>query len=1238
MTVSRRWALALSVAVLMIVSSVGFPMANVGAGSADTGIEPLSPTPPPMVNDGNSIYHTYDELTTELQGIDLFYGSIAKLISIGQTWEGREIWAMKISDNVDIDEDEPEVFINGCHHAREWMTVEVTLYFINWLVGNYSTNTTAQYLVNNREIWVIPMVNPDGRVYDGAGPGDDPNTNMMWRKNRRDNGDGTWGVDLNRNYGFMWGGAGAAGDTGSEIYAGPGPFSEPESQATRDFVRNHSFVTSISYHSYSQLILWPWGIFSEPAPDDVLMRALGYAMRDNITNTVGSNSQPYVAEQAFLIYGQPISGGDIDWLYGEQGIFAYVIELYPAASDPIGDKFHPPASTVIPVCVDNLPGMICLSMAAGNPYQVMDHITLTPDPESQLINQDTTGYFTINALNDGLRDDVFDISSNGPPGWTINHPASISLLRNEDQNFTLDVTVPAFSLGGDYTIWVNATSQTNTTCEYGTSVIVTVPFMNDTAIISHSPFVENGQYPQGNINMRAVVMNYGQLPLDPFDLNCTISQLGGPITSTIFWENFESGLGDWTVIDHDGSHSPSYWHIVSTTSHSPTSSVWCGSGGGYQATTMQSLETAVPISLRGASGANLTFWHRYRTEFEWDFGTLEVSGDGGATWTHYGRYHGIDDTWHQETIDIGALAGSQDVVIRYFFSSDGNTQDTGWYIDDVSVNADYRSETIIWGPTPEPTPGILYQNDTLECSWQYTFVPGQYKATYETTLATDERPDNDMMDVVFEITPATLPGVVVIQPNSGEVWLAGSSEEVTWNAFAGSYPFAANPISIYYSVNGSGGPYSLIADNEPNDGTYTWNPIPNTQSNDCWVLIEAEDNQGFVGSDISDMAFGIQVDPPEVWVSSPNGGETLMGGGSWAITWTATGNLKANPITISYSISGPGGPWNPLASSEANDGTYTWNPVPLLDENNCYILIIAEDMLGFFGQDISNSSFAIDSTAPLPASNPYAELTGSNDVTIYWTASPSPDVDHYEIWFRTNGWDPAGDTLYSWLDSAVIPAGTTDYVHVGRGVNNSGSYSYQVRTYDVAGHETKTTTQAAKFSRTLGYAANPSHWWLVGSALVQSSTSIDHVIQGLGLPGDYVMAWDAVNQEWISDMPGRPDTLNDLTDITNEMGFWLRIVANSRFCTAGYIEDMNVNCYAGWNLLPYPYAERSKNTNDIEADLIANCPNYVPGSLTIFDYDEQYGIRAPAGDTISNNEEGFWIQVTSDTVWMVINY
>jgi hypothetical protein len=387
--------------------------------------------------------------------------------------------------------------------------------------------------------------------------------------------------------------------------------------------------------------------------------------------------------------------------------------------------------------------------------------------------------------------------------------------------------------------------------------------------------------------------------------------------------------------------------------------------------------------------------------------------------------------------------------------------------------------------------------------------------------------------------------------------------------------------------------------------------------------------------------------PPVADLTAPDGGEMWMGGSSQNIVWDmldAQTPMDQLVVDLYYSTNSgatfPNTIVTGLSGFLSNPCTYNWNPVDSVDSTQVRVRVIVTDTDAMTDQDDSLGDFTIDSTAPGPATNPHAELTGANDVTISWGLSADDgggfnDVDRYEVWFITNGWDPTGNTYASL--STEVP-GTTSYVHVNRGAANAGSYCYQLRTYDTAGHETRTTIQAAKYGTTLALAINPSHWWLVGSNIVQSSTSIDHVVQGLGLPGAGVMAWDAVNQKWLSDRTGRPDSLNDLTDITNEMGFWLEIDANTRFCTAGHIEDMNLNCYAGWNLVPYPYAARGLNTDTIELDLIANCPNYVPGSLTIFDYTQPYYIRAPASDTLSNNEVGFWIEVTADCTWTVINY
>ncbi len=288
------------------------------------------------------------------------------------------------------------------------------------------------------------------------------------------------------------------------------------------------------------------------------------------------------------------------------------------------------------------------------------------------------------------------------------------------------------------------------------------------------------------------------------------------------------------------------------------------------------------------------------------------------------------------------------------------------------------------------------------------------------------------------------------------------------------------------------------------------------------------------------------------------------------------------------------------------------------------------------------ANLIIDSTAPLPATNPHAELTGTNDVTIYWNASTSPDVDHYEVWYHSFIWDSTGD-IYNLL--ATVPAGMTNYVHPNRGANNGGSYYYQIRTFDIGGNETRTLIQAAKIGNFLSIAQ--SEWWLLGPSLVQSNTSLDHVIQGQSMPGawDYALVWDAPTQRWYSHLKGRPDSLNELTDITNDMGFWLHITGTARFATAGHITDTNYilmmgenGPHWGWNLVAYPYAERSKTTADIEMDLFSGCSQYVPGSLTIFDPTNPYYVKTLNGTEVLQPGDAFWVRIWADCVWTVDNY
>lgn len=290
------------------------------------------------------LYHTFSELNTKLEQLESTYPELAQKSSIGTSVEGRDLWMLKISDNTAVDEDEPNVVFMGAHHAREWISVEVPLLIAEHLLQNAS-DPQIQSLVEGAQIWIVPMVNPDGHHYAVT-------QDRLWRKNRRNNGDGTYGVDLNRNYSYQWGGPGSSGDTYSEVYRGPAPFSEPETQACRDFLQTLQPDALVSYHNYSQLVLFPWSYTDTAAPDKALLEELAIKMAELIKAVHG---QTYVPGQGSSLY---LSSGDTtDWLYGVFGAPAFTIELRPKSVVP---GFQLPESQIQTTFEENLPAALYL--------------------------------------------------------------------------------------------------------------------------------------------------------------------------------------------------------------------------------------------------------------------------------------------------------------------------------------------------------------------------------------------------------------------------------------------------------------------------------------------------------------------------------------------------------------------------------------------------------------------------------------------------------------------------------------------------------------------------------------------------------------------------------------------------------------------------------------------------------------------------------------------------------------
>lgn len=306
-------------------------------------------------------YHDYAEMTQALKSLHEKHKDITSLSSIGKTIEGRDIWALHINASQEAlksgQSGKPGAIFMGNHHAREHLSAEVPLMLARYLLENRKSSSRIASLVENRDIWIIPMVNPDGVEFDIS-----TGSYKWWRKNRRNNGDGTFGVDLNRNYGYLWGTGGSSKDTNSDTYMGTEPFSEPETQAIRDFVESHlNAKVLLTFHTFSELVLYPWG-----HTYDSIVNARDRQAFETMANTMaGWNG--YKPQQSSDLY---ITSGDTtDWAYGEHNIFAFTFELSP--SSLWGGGFYP-GPIMDRVFQANLKPCLYLIDLADNPYKVLE--------------------------------------------------------------------------------------------------------------------------------------------------------------------------------------------------------------------------------------------------------------------------------------------------------------------------------------------------------------------------------------------------------------------------------------------------------------------------------------------------------------------------------------------------------------------------------------------------------------------------------------------------------------------------------------------------------------------------------------------------------------------------------------------------------------------------------------------------------------------------------------------------
>ncbi len=618
-------------------------------------------------------YHRYDEIITYLEDLAAAHPTLARIITIGTTVEGRPIHCLHIAAP-DLDPLAPGVAYFCAVHAREWVTTTVVPYFATHLLSNYGIDPAITDLVDHVEFFLVPVGNPDGFEYSW-------DHDRMWRKNRRDNGDGDFGVDINRNWGYQWGGVGASDNPGAGNYHGPHSFSEPETRALRDLFINHPNIrTQNDIHSYSQLLLWPWGFTPELPPDQVDYLAVGTQMRDLIYAVHGKLYD--IGPIYTTIYA--VSGGSCDWTYGARDVFSMSFELRDTGSY----GFLLPPAQIIPNNEEILPAL--LLQAGCDPVRASQIHFPAGLPANLYAGAD---YTIMTAATSG-------VESLDPNTVTLHYRYDpdgpfIALPMTPLSNAAFEATLPA------------------------------------THCASQPEFYASVAGPSG------VITNPPGAPTEVY----TATMLSGDV---IYAEDLSSDP-NWTTEGAWAWGQPSgqgglHGEPDPETGHTDLYVYGYNLDGDYTNNTPVQYLTSTPIDCTGQWGLRLSFWRWLGVERPpYDHATVEISNDG-ATWHLLWENEATieDDEWTLQDFDIAPFADNQPAVfLRWGMGpTDSGWAYCGWNIDDIQIYAtacvgipgDYNGDDLIgWadfvaladclaGPAAGIAPGcgILDLDDDLD--------------------------------------------------------------------------------------------------------------------------------------------------------------------------------------------------------------------------------------------------------------------------------------------------------------------------------------------------------------------------------------------------------------------------------------------------------------------------------------------------------------------------------------------
>ncbi|HVG40218.1 MAG TPA: M14 family zinc carboxypeptidase, partial [Chitinophagaceae bacterium] len=603
-------------------------------------------------------YYSLAQMDAAMNALVATYPAIAQKILLGTTIENRQIWAIKISDNVTVDEeDEPEVLYTGLQHAREAITGSSLIFFMQYLCEKYATDSKIKDLVNNREFYIVPCVNPDGWERNRR---TNPNGGGGQRKNRLKNtgaDSASAGVDLNRNYGIDWGNCAGttsscgSGSATSETYFGTSAFSELETKAIRNLVTTHHFVASIDQHAYGPYYSLPFG-----RPSLHTMTPLDKKFYTAIPALMGTYNGMRAGNSPESV-GYEVAGGIKDWLLmGDIGMGTkgkiYGMTGEGGAGGGTGGtygSFWAPASQIINLskgmCYQNLQ----LAYAAGSyvSLQDVDDIAATTP----------TGTFNFKLTRIGL----------------ANEPVTVSLLPMENIQTA------------------------------GSPVVIN-------SLINYYDTITNGisyTLPAGLTNGQRLRFAW-KIETGGYTYFDTVTKFYNP--TQLLFDNMEGAFTTNWLATSNLNTATGNWGFVTNTAFAGAKSMTESPNSNYTASTTRTATYRTTLDLTNATAAYLSFWVKHRAENFRDKLQVQVSTNGttwvavagsttvqepgvldGSTINGQPSLTGIREDWTPELFDLTSYKGTANLQLRFVFTSDGDggsftyEKDEGFFIDDLEV-------------------------------------------------------------------------------------------------------------------------------------------------------------------------------------------------------------------------------------------------------------------------------------------------------------------------------------------------------------------------------------------------------------------------------------------------------------------------------------------------------------------------------------------------------------------------